>query len=335
MHRRFLGLALALGALSISAAPAAANYEHKIVGGGTTPITSHPWQVSIYSNSIPGQPHYCGGSIIRPRIILTAAHCVFSPSPFQLGDGINAGSSDKDVGGFTTLIENVLAHPSYSPAAGSDGGYDVALLQTVDAIPANFGTPIKLAGPDEARLWRQGDVSTVSGWGAQFEGDPQGSQLLKATSVPIVADPTCQFQYGSAFNDLLMVCAGLPQGGTDACQGDSGGPLTVPAFGGEGGAVRLAGVVSFGAGCARPNASGVYARIGSEPLQGFVQNGVNTSGDPGDVIGSGGDRCLLITGSSRKKRKSRAICGCQEDRFGRARKKCIKKVKKKFSKRRR
>ena len=334
MRSRIVSAVVGIAALGLlAAAPASAEISHKIVGGGATTTQVHPWQVAILTE---GGGQYCGGSLIRPRVVLTAAHCLYPPSPFELTPPLDvavAGASNLNdpTQGFESEIVAAVPHPSYSPTLGSDGGNDVGLLLLADPVPPSFGTPIKLAGPDEGSLWRQGDPATVTGYGRTVENGP-ASPFLLAAGVPMISDDQCAQLYGFAFNPSTMVCAGHLAGGIDACQGDSGGPLTVPAFGGEGGLVRLAGVVSFGDGCARPNAPGVYSRIGSDPLQAFVQATVNTSEDPGDVIGSGGSRCALIIGKSKKKKKQRALCGCQEDKFGKARKKCVKKVKKKYAK---
>ncbi len=77
--------------------------------------------------------------------------------------------------------------------------------------------------------------------------------LLQKATVPIVSDAKCAAAYGTSFDAATMVCAGYDQGGTDTCQGDSGGPLVV--------AGKLAGITSWGEGCARPGKYGVYTRV--------------------------------------------------------------------------
>jgi hypothetical protein len=99
--------------------------------------------------------------------------------------------------------------------------------------------------------------SLVSGWGATAEGGSSAA-ILQKVRVPIVSNTTCNAAYGGGIT-ANMLCAGLVEGGKDSCQGDSGGPLVVP----DGSGWRLAGVVSFGNGCARPNFYGVYTRISS------------------------------------------------------------------------
>ncbi|PVD39506.1 hypothetical protein C0Q70_02140 [Pomacea canaliculata] len=73
--------------------------------------------------------------------------------------------------------------------------------------------------------YREGENSTVLGWGTLREGG-SSSSLLQVASKPVVSDTTCRTAYGSSFDANSMVCAGVyPTGGIDACQGDSGGPL--------------------------------------------------------------------------------------------------------------
>ena len=75
----------------------------------------------------------------------------------------------------------------------------------------------------------------------------------------MVSDPACANAY-SEFRAATMVCAGT--GGTDTCQGDSGGPLMVL----RQGEFVLAGITSWGFGCASAQFPGVYTRVGAPDL---------------------------------------------------------------------
>lgn len=94
-------------------------------------------------------------------------------------------------------------------------------------------------------------MSDVAGWGTTCEGC-DGTNILRFVSVPVISNAQCNTMYGGRIT-TGMLCAGFPEGGRDACQMDSGGPLTFNN--------QLIGVVSWGTGCARPNAPGVYARV--------------------------------------------------------------------------
>ncbi|WP_344336478.1 serine protease, partial [Kitasatospora putterlickiae] len=94
----------------------------------------------------------------------------------------------------------------------------------------------------------------ASGWGATAENGPL-SAAARVVTVPLIRRDACRQEYGAAAVTDRMICAGEDAGGKDACQGDSGGPLV------QGGA--LIGVISWGVGCGRPGAAGVYTRIGA------------------------------------------------------------------------
>ena len=324
-RRVSIALAAVAALAAIAAAPSSAgaalsrdggSASHKIVGGSSASIASAPWQVALLDGQA-GQI-YCGGALIRPSVVLTAAHCVVPPAPFSGDDFIVSGASNwADANqGTEHAITSAVPDPLYNAAVHDN---DAALLFL--ATPAVDGTTIVLPGPDEKTTWRAGAAATVTGWGAVAEGGTAVPDLRSAV-VPVLRDPYCFATYPGIFSAAVEFCAGYPGGGIDACQGDSGGPLTVAARGGEGGFVRLAGIVSFGNGCARPNAPGIYSRLGQNPLQAFVQETVNGGPDPGDVIGSGGAFCQF-----EKTRKKRKTCACRQKQSASARKKCLKRAK--------
>jgi hypothetical protein len=137
---------------------------------------------------------------------------------------------------------------------------DAAMLTLATAAPYQ---PMRVVGTGEAAKWAPGVAATIIGWGTtEFEG-PESDVLLEA-QVPIISDADCDDAYGNEFDPATMLCA--YDGEHDTCQGDSGGPLLVP----DGGAFALAGITSWGEGCAAQGSPGVYARIGEPALNTWI-----------------------------------------------------------------
>lgn len=244
-------------------APASAEPASRIVNGEPTTIERHPWQVQITSED--GSAHRCGGVLVHPRVVLTAAHCLPRPSLLGGGDrvGVYAGRTSRTSGGERLEVSGVHIAPEYrSTSHRNDYGFLTL------AAPSRLGVPIQIAGPDERRLWESGRDAVVSGYGYESEDAGRSSDVLRHTTVPILADQTCVdlATYRGVLDPSVMLCAGYLDGRTDACFGDSGGPLAVPADERSASGVgwRLVGLVSFGDGCAQPDAPGVYTRV-AEP----------------------------------------------------------------------
>lgn len=238
-----------------------------IVGGQPATPGEWPWQTLVRSG-----PYMCGGTLIHQQWVLTAAHCVvnkqnvtFAPADVTVTLGEHDRSKPEGTEQKINVIQ-VIPHPDYT-APWND--HDIALLQL--AMPATLGPAVGIVplvvSPTDDALVAHGAPSVVTGWGVTAEGGGTAAELQEVM-VPVVSNQACQAAYGQI--TVGMLCAGYDEGGKDSCQGDSGGPLVVPT---TDNGWKLAGVVSFGYGCARPGFYGVYTRVST--YTGWIEEKIN------------------------------------------------------------
>uniref|UniRef100_A0A3P8VJ54 Zgc:100868 n=1 Tax=Cynoglossus semilaevis TaxID=244447 RepID=A0A3P8VJ54_CYNSE len=201
-----------------------------------------------------------------------------------LGRQSQEGSNPNEVSRTVTQIFN---HPDYSTTTQDN---DISLLKLSSPVSfTNYILPVCLAGSKSA--FHNGTDTWVTGWGTIGSGQPLPSpKNLMEVEVPVVGNRQCRCDKGVETITDNMICAGLRAGGKDSCQGDSGGPLVSK----QGGRWVLAGVVSFGEGCARPNSPGVYARVSR--YEDWIKSHVNVN-EPGffTFTSSGTDGDLSVT----------------------------------------
>jgi secreted trypsin-like serine protease len=232
--------------------------DEEIVGGANTTIDQVPWQIMVTTN---GGFQFCGGSILNASWIATAQHCVTGGNADMR---VVAGTTrvSTQASGQIRSIDAVTLAPGFTDPTVGD---DVALL--------HLSTPLDLSGPNAraiplvtpadaaAGATNPGVLATVTGWGTLRAGGPS-PDILQTVNVPLISNAQANAAYnpeGITITPDQIGAAILGVGGVDSCQGDSGGPLTVSV----GGVAKLAGVVSWGIGCALANLPGMYARVTS------------------------------------------------------------------------
>jgi secreted trypsin-like serine protease len=227
-----------------------------IVGGTATTIGANPWQVSLQQTS---GFHFCGGQVLNANWVLTAQHCVNSGGSISKPGRVVAGItniSGSSTGQIRTVAE-VVVYPGYVDASK---GKDIALLRLsspLDLSGANVkAIPMVTAADASAGVGGVGAVSRVTGWGTLSSGG-SSPDTLQTVDVNILSNSSAQTSYPSETITADQLAAAAP--GKDSCQGDSGGPLSVL----KGTTRVLAGVVSWGYGCADSRYPGMYARVSS------------------------------------------------------------------------
>lgn len=227
----------------------------RIIGGHDVQIGARPWQVLLDIKRA-GLVYTCGGTIIAPHWVLTAAHCTHAVADRPQNIRVIAGTVRLESGEGTVVdVVEVRVHPDYDGTAANHP-HDVSLLRLAEPLPY---VSVRLIAPqDEARFGSHDTPGLVIGFGATEDGGGASGRLLE-TSVPLKSHDVCKKVYGS-YLQTSMICAGLDRGGRDTCQGDSGGPLLV---GDDLGDFVQIGIVSWGAGCAVAGRYGVYTRITS------------------------------------------------------------------------
>ncbi|XP_020912693.1 anionic trypsin-1 [Exaiptasia diaphana] len=243
----------------------------RIVGGKIAKKGSHPWQVSIaIKRTTRVVSHFCGGSIIAPNWIVTAAHC-FRKNANRAKYKVTAGEHNlRKVQGDEQVmdIDKIIPHKKYyDNPKDHKYDYDIALVKLKTNIKYNENVrPICL----QTGSFPTGSHCTVTGWGKLTEGARRIPDILRQAVVPLVSQEDCEKANKGITSRML--CAGYPEGGIDACTNDSGGPLACQT---KSGIWEQVGVVSFGIGCGRPNAYGVYAKM--KELKGWVQTTVESN----------------------------------------------------------
>lgn len=248
---------------------AQAQQQSRIINGKPASTSTYPWMASIFilggkdSDSGGG----CGGSLIAPNWILTAAHCFLNEDGDAIAEDpasltsvtLNTNNiAEVSIGAVERSARRVLIHPDYQPdpeTSDNTHDFDMALIEL--SAPVNL-TPVKLyRGIVPAHL-----PAIVAGWGATVGDGTEPSDTLLQTQLVSATTEVCEAAH-EGFITSNMLCAGsyADIDNSDTCQGDSGGPLFVNL---AQGAMQI-GVTSFGgsetANCGTPGSPGVYASI--------------------------------------------------------------------------
>nr|XP_045623273.1 trypsin-1-like [Procambarus clarkii] len=243
---------LSLSALGSPSVPVhLLNAGVKVVGGEVAAKGQFPYQVSFQERILGVWKHFCGGTIIDPSYVITAAHCV-EGADFTSPQGLRVVAGEQDLHELdgdeqVQNINFIIEYPYYDPITYEN---DIAILRLEEPFVYNeFVNQLDLPQFDKNVT---GELCNVSGWGRTTEGG-KASTILLYTQVPVLTDHDCREAYTQDEIMDSMLCAGLEEGGKGICQGDSGGPLACEA--------SLFGVVSWSYGCARPGLPDVYTEV--------------------------------------------------------------------------
>jgi len=258
--------------------------QKRIVGGTEVKRAFWPWMAALVRRDTTplASGHFCGGILIHRQWVLSAAHCVHDRLPHEFEIVLNVHDLKTDPGD-TYSVRKILPYPQFDPLSLD---HDLVLIQLKNAAPY----PVIHAMPHQNIAPETSGI--VLGWGQLCEYG-NFATTLQEVEVPVVSNDICQLAFQKDPTDIQItpnvLCAGEPEGGKDACYGDSGGPLIIRYLN----RWALAGIVSWGHGCARPDYYGIYTRVSS--YIDFIESNVPSITLTGKVTTLSGDQLVPVS----------------------------------------
>ncbi|CAH2000051.1 unnamed protein product [Acanthoscelides obtectus] len=217
----------------------------RIIGGTEAKRYKWPWHVAVLNQHM---EVFCGGTLISPRWVLTASHCIRK----YLRVRLNAHDLHaRDGADIEMVVYKTFPHPKFDYKTVDN---DIALLM----LPRPVHIPVACL-PTKRPKPRQ--LCSVMGWGKVDPDDVYGVPILHEAKLPIVPSRTCRKSYKQFFISNNMLCAGWASGRADTCAGDSGGGLMCSLKGSRRTVYSIQGITSFGDGCGQKNKYGIYTTV--------------------------------------------------------------------------
>mmetsp|Transcript_38309 Transcript_38309/g.92674 ORF Transcript_38309/g.92674 Transcript_38309/m.92674 type:complete len:361 (+) Transcript_38309:154-1236(+) len=182
----------------------------RVVGGNDVVVGEYPYYVDMDG---------CGGSLIAPDLILSAAHCGRYRGSF-VTVGALYPDNDSTAGATEVKVVRWARHPNYNANTLDN---DFAIMQISPPVTLTSSVTFSI---NDSRNIQEGEDLTVIGLGLLEENaNNDGAPILQEGTVQAISHSDCNSWYRGGVTDANMFCAGKEEGGIDSCQGDSGGPI--------------------------------------------------------------------------------------------------------------